>query len=513
LAAVLTLVASCARVPVSVPPAAPHLRPQPTALECRQLFAEIDRAVAHAKVTDGQAATIRGFPYLRGDRFLASFRDEVHDDSAFNAWVDRLQRLDEQGRAIELANMPAKALTALRQVLPATFANVSALMNVVQQCGQLLRRAQLTDAEKRHELRAAVHVPPEYVAWKRAVGLYFLTANAASAGIANWHANVQQVYAQRLRALKVHGQLVRFEPPAQSSRLSAEVVKEILARATKKPLGIPAPSGADREQLFSAFAPIFQVDVITDDDRIGAPFWSSRKDDRPSIDIMRPTVYRHLSHTRFNNEVLLQLNYIVWFPARPRTSKWDYLGGYVDGIMWRVTLSRDGTPLVFDSAHNCGCFHMFFPSPRLNLRPVPNTPDDEPQEPALVPQRAPSLLSGQGPTLRVAHRTHYIERVTARPIDQGIAVTYRWAEYDSLRSLPVTDSRRSLFRPDGIVPGTKRGERFFYWPLGVPHPGEMRQWGHHATAFVGRRHFDEPYLMQRTFELMDTQVSTTPLPR
>ena len=29
----------------------------------------------------------------------------------------------------------------------------------------------------------------------------------------------------------------------------------------------------------------------------------------------------------------------------------------------------------------------------------------------------------------------------------------------------------------------------------------MRQWGHHATAFVGRRHFDEPYLIERYFAI------------
>jgi len=28
----------------------------------------------------------------------------------------------------------------------------------------------------------------------------------------------------------------------------------------------------------------------------------------------------------------------------------------------------------------------------------------------------------------------------------------------------------------------------------------MRQWGHHATAFVGRRHFDDPHLFEKTFD-------------
>jgi hypothetical protein len=51
------------------------------------------------------------------------------------------------------------------------------------------------------------------------------------------------------------------------------------------------------------------------------------------------------------------------------------------------------------------------------------------------------------------------------------------------------------------VPGTERGERWLFWPMGIREPGAMRQWGRHATAFVGRRHFDDPGLLARYFEL------------
>ena len=54
---------------------------------------------------------------------------------------------------------------------------------------------------------------------------------------------------------------------------------------------------------------------------------------------------------------------------------------------------------------------------------------------------------------------------------------------------------------DGIVPGSERGERWLFWPMGVPEPGAMRQWGRHATAFVGRRHFDDPGILERYFSL------------
>jgi hypothetical protein len=70
-----------------------------------------------------------------------------------------------------------------------------------------------------------------------------------------------------------------------------------------------------------------------------------------------------------------------------------------------------------------------------------------------------------------------------------------------MRSITLRDgTHRSLFGPDGIVAGTERGERWYFWPMGTTEPGAMRQWGRHSTAFVGRRHFDDAHLIDRYFE-------------
>jgi hypothetical protein len=49
--------------------------------------------------------------------------------------------------------------------------------------------------------------------------------------------------------------------------------------------------------------------------------------------------------------------------------------------------------------------------------------------------------------------------------------------------------------------GSERGERYFFWPMGIESAGQLRQWGRHATAFVGRRHFDDARLLDKYFEL------------
>ena len=71
-----------------------------------------------------------------------------------------------------------------------------------------------------------------------------------------------------------------------------------------------------------------------------------------------------------------------------------------------------------------------------------------------------------------------------------------------MRSLKLPDGNfQSLFGQDGLIKSSQRNERFLLWPMGIPSPGAMRQWGHHATAFVGRRHFDDARLFENYFAI------------
>ena len=241
------------------------------------------------------------------------------------------------------------------------------------------------------------------------------------------------------------------------------------------------------------------VDTAGDADLPGELGWHAGDvGDVPRIVSRLPVVYRRASHARYQGRTLLQLNYWLWFPERPKGAGWDILGGHLDGVLWRVTLAPDGTPWVFDAIHPCGCYHLFFPTARAVARPQPESLD----ETVFIPQSLPRLSGDARVELRIDSGTHYLRRILVRDgLAQG-AAEYVFAEDDSLRSLPLPGGgRRSVFRPDGIVPGSERGERWLFWPMGVPEPGAMRQWGRHATAFVGRRHFDDPGLLERYFTL------------
>ncbi len=353
----------------------------------------------------------------------------------------------------------------------------------------------LADAVIMERLRAAADVPDEYQVWKRALGLYPLSALAFSQGVSRYQTNTRATFATPLDDLPVAGRLVGYEP-IEEQRLRTGSPSPTLQRSRKNPLGVPMPEGRALDRLFALHAPLFEIDELDSNDRIGTPLLS--KEGEVDVDTSVPAVFVRIAHTRYRGEPLLQLVYSLWFPARPKTGKLDLLGGRLDGITWRVTLDGDGEPLLYDTMHTCGCYHTFFPTPRVRLRPR------EPafEEPILIPARLGSRGSAERVVLRIASGTHSILNVRYDSgFDDAELRAYAFAKYDRLRSLPWPGhGRRSLYRPDGIVPGSERGERYFYWPMGVREPGAMRQWGRHATAFVGMRHFDDAYLLERYFD-------------
>lgn len=432
-----------------------------------------------------------GFPYLRVDRFLASYRGELPDER-LRAWTDALLRLDREARTVELANLAPGARAALHAALRETGLPESGAAVDVEGCGAALRDRDLAAPERRARLREAAAVPDEYSAPQRVAGLYVLTRIPFAYGVRRYEAGVQSVFDTPLDALAVSGRIVRHAPRRSGEDIDhAAVVSRIVHAAA----GFRPPDPADVASLLAANAPVFEVDESLPEDRIGAV----RLDDSgaPVVAGGPVEVYGRVAFTRLEGRVLAQAVYTAWFPGRPRTGPFDLLGGDFDALVWRVTLDERGAPLVFDTMHACGCYHMFFPTPRVAARPRPATLDEW----AFMPQALPALPPGAPVRLRIASRTHYLVRVLDAPVqDDGHAYALR--PESALRSLPgAAGTHRSLYRPDGIVAGSERGERWLFWPMGIREPGAMRQWGRHATAFVGRRHFDDADLIARYFTL------------
>ena len=470
LLALAVALAGCATVdPYASPPMAHNLQREDDVGYCARLFADIDRRIELLGVRDAEARRVAGFPYLRIDRFNAALGQRATGTAQEQAWRARLQQLDEAARAAELANA---ALSI--EDLP--------------RCRGLLGTA---DAAAFGELRGSAQVPDDYSIGMRSLGLYPLTRLPFAAGIARWHADTRSVFATPIEALPIQGRLHRYGPPLSVS--TSAPVPSVDA------LGVPVFSAAQAAALFLRHAPVLEIDVAGGFDRLGA--LALDPDDQVVVDATAPIVYTRLAHTLLGGLIHPQLVYTFWFSERPPSSDgaFDVLAGKLDGVVWRVTLDLAGEALVYDSMHACGCYHLFFPTERVVARDLPDTLDES----LFVPQIVPSPRQDEKVVLRIESGTHYVQRVSmtseTRTAD---AFVYQLQDERALTTLPRRGGgSRSAYDQDGLIPGSERAERWFFWPMGIESAGQMRQWGRHATAFIGRRHFDDPLLFDAYFEV------------
>ncbi|MGE0860239.1 MAG: hypothetical protein AB7I01_08345 [Gammaproteobacteria bacterium] len=447
--------------------------PPPTAVlppaltQCLDRYGADDARLTAAGVRDAQAWRVPGHPWLRLDRLLASFADELTTPARRRAWLLHASALDAEGRALEHARL----------------ATASPDNGALSACRAALLEATLASEAAWPALRtAAAGLPDDYSTARRVAGLYPVSARVVLRGVRK----LQRDHAPRLLEGAAVGSLTgeTYAPPVLAwPRVAAP------RRWSRDALGVPRIAPDLEAELIARHAPSLVVETRGADDRPGRIAQISA----PYVADDEPTVYTRLAYTRFEGQVLPQLVYTWWFAARTAERRFDPLAGPLDGLTWRVTLDDDGAPLAYDVMHNCGCYHMFFPTARLARRAAGSSLE----EPPWVPFAIPAHWSG-APRLGLAAGSHYLTALA--PAEPGrVERVYTLRDYDELRALPGPAPRVSLFDARGLVPGSARGERWFLWPMGVVAPGSMRQWGHHATAFVGRRHFDDARLLERYF--------------
>ncbi|MBL3589669.1 MAG: hypothetical protein JMN24_07730 [gamma proteobacterium endosymbiont of Lamellibrachia anaximandri] len=441
--------------------------------DCLALFQQADELALQAGTVDSGFARIPNFPWLRTNRFFASLSNETLSTDGYAQWLSQLEQMDREALHVELSNADTDP----------------SLVQQLHLCRTILSTELLGDTEKRSRLQHIIKVNDNYSSLQRAIGLYPITAIFVDIIASNWRDKA------RLRLSGTSDRpfdevSVRYIPPTRKT-ISSEIVANILSKAATNPLKLPDVDGTELQQLLLNFAPVWVVETEDDNDRIGTPRFDSNGNP-PNIDTSRPVVYTYKSFTHWQGNNLLQLNYVIWFPARPLESHFDILGGHLDGLNFRVTLAPSGQPLLYDTIHHCGCYHTLFPTPALTFQPPSGA------EPPLLADTVPE--SSQRKEIRLTAGTHHI-----RKFDNAVNATldlgkrYKLVDYQQLTTLPHTSGSRSLFSEDGIVQGTERGERWLLWPMGIASPGAMRQRGRHATAFVGRRHFDDPDLMETLF--------------
>lgn len=458
------IVAGCANLPVPQTSNAALSAKLPA---CTSFFDRLEQRIADANALNAGSERIDGFPGLRTDRLLASFTSEIDSPAERESFVQRLRTIDQIYRRHEI------------EVLGGT--DGDALIARSDSCGDALVQTIAADPLISARLIDAVEAPDHYADGRRVIGVYPVVRPFILAGVERWQRQARAAFSNDSPVAPG----VQYWPPGGH-------VVELPFPLQNDALGIPIVSPASAEALFANHAPVFEINSGTNDDRIGAPTMSAG---RAGVDTESPTVFEWLSYTRFAGEVLLQLNYVVWFPARTKTGPLDLYGGRFDGLNFRVTLDTDGAPLLFESIHNCGCYYKAYLTDRLTTRS-----DIAFAEPPLI-LSAPDTGAGQDRiVVSMTPVAHYVNRIYTATAPATAAVQYQREAYAELFSLPGVEGPRNLFDERGLLPGSERLEGYLLWPSGVLAPGAMRQWGTHAIAFVGERHFDDAYMLDAMFE-------------
>lgn len=454
------------------------------AADCATAINELDTLIIENSHFDPATHRIKSYPLLRSNRFLASFHGKIHETDTYYAWLKALNSLAIDTYASEFARAPGDQQTRWLAQHGATD-----FRSALNRCSAIL----MSNIEYIHPFKNKEIQPKDnYSLALRSFGLYPVTSRLS-------HAYINR-YRSEMTARVSHGSLRKFDKtlayqPGPSIHLPPETIRKNMADAyASNPLGIPDPDTTTLEALFSKNAPALHIEHKTPADAIGHPGF--RNSNRIAIDDGSPAVFTYASHTRLHGDILLQLNYIFWFSERPKKSILDIYGGALDAVIWRVTLNREGIPILYDTIHGCGCYHLVF----LPEGTQADSSRIRGDKPLMFPLH--EFSTSRPVELKIESGTHYL--LQAKNAVAALGQPYTLLPYEELLQLPSPEGRKSLFGKHGIIAQSRRLERFLLWPLGIPSAGAMRERGMHATAFIGRRHFDDPYLLE------ELGVSITP---
>jgi len=461
--------------------------------DCLAQFNALDEEIESAGARDHGEYRPDGWPWLRSTRLLASLGADLGDPSAqkddWEDWLEALAAVDAEARRWELANLQGHSPFGSGQ----GDSRLNEALDGLADCRAALNRDALAQPEALESLREAAQVPDEYRSAWRWFGAYPVTRLIVLSGVNRLHQD--QMAALEGPAWPRRGGWREYlaEPSIGESSEAAAIAPPPYSDINIPPRGLKLPSNERIQALFERHAPVWRVEESGDFDRIGRPEFDDDGD--LTINTETPVEFRYLSHTRFGDEVLLQLNYMVWFPERPADGRLDLLAGDFDGAIWRVTLNEGGQALAGESLHVCGCYYMVFPGSGMEAGPQPAG-----GEPIFVGPKLPTTGEDERIRLSRESRSHYLIQVDSVPAGRNKRTALAVRDANELRSLPHDDGRQSLYGKGGLVPGSERAERYLLWTMGVPSPGALRQPGRHAIAFAGRRHFDDPRILEESLE-------------
>lgn len=428
----LFLLASCSQLPLN----------NPSSAKLKSLLVACE---GDDVTTSPQLIHHPRWPVLAANRFLLSYQKQPLSFIQWQAWLDELSALQQQNSKPAL---PSKScMKALRS-------------DAVYQLREDL------SSEWNSNL---------YAAWPVIADIMKPFVNRAVEQEINHNKSIEKKFRAVAHPLDM-GMLKNYQWYGRSVNPSLSFQ---LSKVPLSPLGLPVLSALQREALLDKWQPLWAIDSMAENDR---PLSLARVSGELQID-RSPSIYRYISYGRLQGEIVLQLNYVIWFTERKPESWIDLLAGQFDGIQLRSHLDLQGNVLAYDAMHSCGCWYQLFSSPKLRQAKKAEG------EPVYL---SPFWPGNKAPIVVLSANQHQLQALLPWR-DRAWEVAGK--EIIPLNAKPYSELN-SLFDKQGLLAESARLERFLFTPLGVRAAGSMRSRGRHQIAFTSERYFDQPDLLE-----------------
>ena len=460
-------------------------------LEISQFFKELDKEVEITKTRNSANFPVKGFPYLRTNRFIVALKESLESEEQKVNWIEKMRQLDLKERGKEIRNLPKSSLKKLG-IYTNGDDDPSSLIAIMNHYSQTLLEHDRDQFKFFETLQQVVSNRSEYSCLMRAAGLYPLYKIPVAIGTKVVYDEFRHWHKSPLEELEVFGEIKNFIPNKKVS-FSSIKSSSIFIPEKRDKLDTLKLTEDEIMSLVSALAPHFTQDIADDYDRFGEVTW---KNNQVTINTDKPTVYYYVTHSFIKNRPAIQINYAIWYLAREGPNAPWIEHGLLDGLTYRVTLDHDGQPVMADVMNSCGCYHLYFPS-KDKLKKIVSFPFAfDPLVPAMLPKEFPK----EKLSLRINSGWHQVQKIYTNgdDIDAG---TYQLLPYDILESLPKSKSvTESVFNEIGIMKNSTRIEPLIFFPMGIYDIGYMRQRGHHAVKMIGNAHFTDHDFFDSNFE-------------
>ena len=342
-------------------------------------------------------------------------------------------------------------------------------------------------------LKQAATVPDEYSTLSRFLGLYPLAGIPVTIATAVAYQRYRKWHQTPLDELEIDGMIVRFYPREPDTPADSIGIRRLYDPPNLDAFGLPVLTRETERQLADLFAPAIHQDVVSGYDRIGRVTWEKN---RVTVDPRYPTAYFYTSRSFLDGRPVLQLNFVFWYAERSGDNAPWIERGPLDGLTYRVTLNHEGQLAIADIMNTCGCYYFMVPRKAL-VDKIVVTPGE-------IAPLVPTWLPADDPQKRIALRVnsgwHQVQKVMVNA-DAGRMIPYDLVPYTELEMLQKNEGQKeSVFTRDGIMKDSYRIEPYIFFSMGIPNIGFMRQRGHHAIKMVGRDHFTDPELFDKTFQ-------------